>query len=709
MKNLLFILLLAISIKGFAQVAINTDNSMPDNSAMLDVKSTTNGLLIPRMTQAQRNNLDSPAPWLLIFQTDNSPGIYFNSGTNANPVWLMVATGSNWSLTGNSGTSVAANFIGTTDNTPLTFRVNNQLSGKIDQILFNTSLGFQSLLSNTTGSSNTALGYQSLESNSSGNNNTATGYQSLFNNISGNYNTASGYQSLISNTTGSFNTALGYQALYFNTEGDENTATGYRALNFNATGNYNTANGKDALYSNNSGNYNTANGFQSLYSNITGISNTACGANVLYSNTAGNNNMASGYSALNSNTTGSYNTASGSIALHLNTTGSYNIANGFSALYNNTTAGQNIAIGSRSLLHQSFSNAGSTWNSDNVAIGYEALYSNQPTSTSTGIQNTAVGNYALRSNTTGYFNTASGYEALYSNTTGVHNTACGVLALYSNTGGINNTAIGYKSLQLNLGGNLNTAIGFGSLYSNTTGDNNTANGIFALYYVDTQSDNTALGYSAGDFYKFDYGTFVGRSAYPNASGYSNITGLGYNARPTASNQVRIGNTAVTSIGGYAGWTDFSDGRFKKNVNENVPGLAFISQLRPVTYNLDISSLNNEINKNKPAILREDEPPYRETPEERAGIEAKEKIAYTGFIAQEVEEAARRIGYDFSGVDTPENENDFYGLRYAEFVVPLVKAVQEQQEMIIIQNQTIAELKTQNTLLWKRLEKLENKL
>ena len=54
---------------------------------------------------------------------------------------------------------------------------------------------------------------------------------------------------------------------------------------------------------------------------------------------------------------------------------------------------------------------------------------------------------------------------------------------------------------------------------------------------------------------------------------------------------------------------------------------------------------------------------------------KELIVYTGFIAQEVEDAAQSIGYDFSGVDKPQNDNDFYGLRYAEFTVPLVKAVQ----------------------------------
>lgn len=60
---------------------------------------------------------------------------------------------------------------------------------------------------------------------------------------------------------------------------------------------------------------------------------------------------------------------------------------------------------------------------------------------------------------------------------------------------------------------------------------------------------------------------------------------------------------------------------------------------------------------------------------------QEKIRYSGFIAQEVEKAANSVGYDFSGVDKPKNEKDYYGLRYSEFVVPLVKAVQEQQVMI----------------------------
>jgi trimeric autotransporter adhesin len=70
---------------------------------------------------------------------------------------------------------------------------------------------------------------------------------------------------------------------------------------------------------------------------------------------------------------------------------------------------------------------------------------------------------------------------------------------------------------------------------------------------------------------------------------------------------------------------------------------------------------------------------------------QEAIRYTGFIAQEVEKVANETGFDFSGVDEPKNDQDLYGLRYAEFVVPLVKAVQEQQAIIERLEKRIAEL------------------
>ena len=72
-------------------------------------------------------------------------------------------------------------------------------------------------------------------------------------------------------------------------------------------------------------------------------------------------------------------------------------------------------------------------------------------------------------------------------------------------------------------------------------------------------------------------TIIRRSGYnagPAVDLLNNTTAIGYLAIPTASNQVRIGNTSVTSIGGQVEWTAFSDGRFKKDIKEDVSGLIY---------------------------------------------------------------------------------------------------------------------------------------
>ena len=61
------------------------------------------------------------------------------------------------------------------------------------------------------------------------------------------------------------------------------------------------------------------------------------------------------------------------------------------------------------------------------------------------------------------------------------------------------------------------------------------------------------------------------------------------------------------------------------------------------------------------------------------------------MAKELEAAALKLGYDFSGIDRPKNKDDLYGLRYSEFVVPLVKGMQEQQAEIIALKERIQRL------------------
>lgn len=276
------------------------------------------------------------------------------------------------------------------------------------------------------------------------------------------------------------------------------------------------------------------------------------------------------------------------------------------------------------------------------------------------ISNVAFGFDALKvNNNLADFNTAIGSSALPANTSGEYNTGIGYGALISNTTGTRNTGVGFVSLQIN-NGEGNTAVGHASLAFHTLGSFNSALGIYADI---------------------------------NNNGYSNTTVLGANAIATASNQVRIGDAGVTSIGGQVSWTTLSDGRAKKNIKTNVPGLAFINKLKPVTYNLDETAVDRIIQR-EPVKTR-DGADIQLPDVISEARKAKEKIVYTGFVAQEVERAAKELDYDFSGVDAPKNDKDLYGIRYADFVVPLVKAVQE--------------LSAENEALRNRLEKIEQLL
>jgi hypothetical protein len=111
-------------------VGINTNGATPDPSAMLDVSSTTKGMLTPRMTETERNAIATPASGLLIYQTDNTPGFYYYNGT----VWTLLATGANndWKLAGNAGTTPGTDFIGTTDNKDLAFKTNGSNRMRIE-------------------------------------------------------------------------------------------------------------------------------------------------------------------------------------------------------------------------------------------------------------------------------------------------------------------------------------------------------------------------------------------------------------------------------------------------------------------------------------------------------------------------------------------------------------------------------------------------
>lgn len=215
-------------------------------------------------------------------------------------------------------------------------------------------------------------------------------------------------------------------------------------------------------------------------------------------------------------------------------------------------------------------------------------------------------------------------------------------------GGNTNSAFGERTLRDNSNGFDNSAFGHSALINNTSGASNSAFGVRALENNVTGTGLTGLGHLAG-------------VSGPN---FSNSAAIGNFSSVDASNKIRLGNGAVNSIGGQVSWSNFSDKRIKDNVQENVVGLEFIKALRPVTYHFNVRK-QEELMGNKEVG-------------EWEGKYDIENIQFSGFIAQEVEIAAKKVGYDFSGLD---KSGDIMGVRYAEFTVPIIKAMQEQQQMI----------------------------
>lgn len=454
----------------------------------------------------------------------------------------------------------------------------------------------------------------------------------------------------------------------------------WKGLNLGALfGTYNTATGTLALNSCTSCSQNVADGYSALTSCTTCGSNVAVGYNALYWCTSCTGNLADGYQALVECTTCSYNTAVGTATLPDLTSGSSNTAVGYNAVAANYTGNNNTGVGYEALATSlgsnntavgttAFQNASNESNS--TAVGYGAMYLSL---SSTGY-NTAIGTYALNGNrnpsfifgpgNVGSYNVAAGAYALYNDSTGNDNAVIGYEALYGNTSGSFNTVSGLISMYSNTTGSSNVASGLGALYGNTTGSTNTAIGMEALTSNTTGSENTTLGYAAN----------VGSGALTNA------TALGANATVSSSNQIVVGSTTVTSIGGYENWTKFSDGRYKKNIQPNVPGLAFINKLNPVTYTLDVSGIEAQLHKSEPslpAIAAGARKSPTDDPVLKQAMQEKSAVVSTGFIAQDVEKAADSVGFAFSGIDKPKDINQsFYGLRYGDFVPPLVKAVQE---------------------------------
>jgi trimeric autotransporter adhesin len=433
----------------------------------------------------------------------------------------------------------------------------------------------------------------------------------------------------------------------FTTDGNINTKGVYTISTepvLSIEGDFNLFVGSYAGISNTTAEGNTCVGYEAGKNNTSGA-NTFLGSEAGIANSSGGANTFLGYHAGDNNSSGNNNTFSGTNAGFDNTSGQDNVFIGDGAGFSNTTGTFNTAIGHGA-------DVGSATLTNATAIGQDAIVMASNT--------VQLGNSSVTAvNTSGAYQIGGGTVLAANSST--ENLFAGLGAGPTNTGA-GNTFVG------NLAG-----------FDNTSGQDNVFIGDGAGEHNTTASFNTFLGATAGEGNTTGSGnTLIGEGANAGSDDLIDATAIGVDASVTASEHVVIGSASVTSIGGFVGWSNLSDGRFKNNVQSNVPGLEFISLLTPITYTLDVRGLNRHIGVVTSAI---DEP----------GIQKKESIVYSGFIAQDVETAANSIGYNFDGVGKPENEKDHYTLAYASFVPSLVKSVQELNAKIDEQAKIIAEL------------------
>jgi hypothetical protein len=150
-------------------VSISETTTVADPSSILDVSSTTKGVLVPRMTTAQRTAIAAPANGLLVFDTDESCFMFFDAGESD---WLSLCEGGSsadgaWLLVGNSGTDATINFLGTLDAVPLVLRTDDterMIIFENGQVVVNNNVPFTDVVFNSfAAGTNDAIGADALD------------------------------------------------------------------------------------------------------------------------------------------------------------------------------------------------------------------------------------------------------------------------------------------------------------------------------------------------------------------------------------------------------------------------------------------------------------------------------------------------------------------------------------------------------------------
>ncbi|MBP6357776.1 MAG: hypothetical protein KA311_00355 [Sediminibacterium sp.] len=437
----------------------------------------------------------------------------------------ITAAGNDWKLTGNSGTSVSTNYIGTSDNVDVAFKRNNTFSGLIGSN--NTGFGLFTITPSATGAENSNFGYASGSKLTTGSSNTAIGSQAGNENLTGSYNVSVGHAAGRNNTLGNNNISIGASAAQSVTSGAKNLTIGYNAQLQSNTGS-NQLNIGNVLWGLDcSGTTTTAAGRLGIGTNapnasaILDLTSTTQGLGLPSMTTTQQNAIATprtGLQIYNSTllTPQFYN---GSVW-----TGGWNKRGN-----SGTTAGTDF-IGTTDNVDLVFRRNNATAGWLNAPLFNTSYGVNSLPLTSTGGYATAIGHGALSGGTTGNFNIAIGYNAGTKLSSSASNIAIGRGTLGENGAGHT--------------GNENVAIGEKSMFSTTTATRNAGYGWFAGYNLTTGNNNTFLGPSSGGLTTTGSNNIsVGYESTTGTTGSKNLV-VGYQGNvptATASNQLNLGN------------------------------------------------------------------------------------------------------------------------------------------------------------------------
>jgi len=598
LKLFLIVYLLFNSGVKAQNVAVTDNESYSANpSAMLDIYSTTKGMLVPRLDSLQRVSINSPATGLLVFDTSLNGFMYYNGSAWKSISQMNAGVGEGQALfavVNNAGDTVFAVY---NDGVKVTvdeglkgkvggFAVSGRTPAKLGEEVnyFHVTPDSTRIYINDTSSTKGTVGGFAVSGrtpakvgefdylrvtpdstrvyvNEGYTKGTVGGFA-----VSGRTPAKAKLHSYFLSTMDSTRVYVNDTSINKGTVGGfavsgRTPAKGdpYKFMDITSK---NYLIGQEAGMSISTGKYNSYMGYQAGKYTHEGSKNIFLGYQSGLKTDNGNENIFIGYQAGNQNLGGNLNTFLGTEAGYTNT-GSDNTFIGYRAGKDHTTRGGNVYIGSNAGAEASNGMQNvyigektgykTTYGMKNVFVGYQAGYNNTGDAGDTlkGSFNVFLGYQAGLANTIGFNNTGIGTKALFANTTGLNNIAIGVLPLKNNTTGHTNIAIGNEVMEYNDTGFFNMAVGNWALRSNINGFNNVALGNISMYYNESGGKNTAVGSAA---------------LYKNVSGNSN-TAIGEGALYLSvdTNNTAVGKNALsylahgsnnTAIGDFANVSNF---------------------------------------------------------------------------------------------------------------------------------------------------------